>query len=122
MKQHNEKFESHLRERIAQSSGVKVNDRHGLILSYNATKNTATVALTGQDSDFITDLLKEVPCPTYMGLQVAAPEPGRGCWVAFKGGHESQPMITHFYNHDYEKFDYRKMSSAKNDIPRYLTM
>ena len=122
MKQHNEKFEAYIQGRISKREGQRVTDRHGVIMSYDPFKNTATVALSGQDSDNISDLTKNVPCPTYNGIQLAAPEPGRGCWVIFKGGRESQPVITHFFNYDYESYDYGKQSSSVNDLPRYLMM
>jgi len=122
MRQHNERFDKNIQEKITRSEQKKVNDRHGMILSYDPFANTATVALSGQDSDNITDILKKVPCPTYNGIQLVAPEVGRGCYVVFKGGRESQPMITHFYNHDYKKYDQHRMNVAVSDLPKYLTM
>ena len=121
MKQHNERFDSYISNKINLERYSRVSDRHGIILSYNHRSNTATVGLTGQDSDSITDIIKEVPCPTYNGLQLGAPDAGRHCYVVFKGGRESQPMITHYYNHNYEKYDYHKMSNCKSNVPKYLT-
>ena len=121
MKQYNQRFESHLEDKIKRDAGQKVTDRQGVILSYNPLKNTATVALSGQDSDRITDIIKNVPCPTYNGIQLSAPEAGRHCFVTFKGGRESQPLITHFYNHDFERYDRDKVTKSVSDIPKYLT-
>jgi hypothetical protein len=122
MKQHNANFDKYIKGHIDGAQSKLVNDRHGMVLSYDPAENTATIALSGQDSDDITDIIKEVPCPTYHGLKLAAPEAGRGCYVVFKGGRESQPMITHFYNHDYKKFDFDQMNRTSSDIPKYLTM
>lgn len=121
MRQYNDRFEKHINKKIAADRAVRVTDRHGMILSYNPRSNTATVALSGQDSDVITDILKEVPCPTYHGVQMSAPEAGRHCYIVFKGGRESQPMITHYYNHDYKKYDHYRMSNSHSSIPKYLT-
>lgn len=120
MKQHNERFDQFINNKILKHDGERETDRYGIIISYNPLDNTATVALSGQDSDYLTDLIKNVPCPTYLGFQMAAPEPGRGCWVTFKGGKLSQPFITHFYNHDYKKYDYHRVTNAENSVPRYL--
>jgi hypothetical protein len=120
MKQYNHKFEDHLEKRAKGEHNKRVTDRQGIVLGYNPMTNTASVALSGQDSDLVTDIIKNVPCPTYNGMQLSAPEAGRHCWVTFKGGRESQPMITHFYNHDYQKYDYRRMNKSKSDIPKYL--
>ena len=120
MKQYNDRFEKHLEHKIEGERGRRVTDRQGMILAYNPVKNTATVAMSGQDSDYITEIIKDVPCPTYNGIQAYAPEAGRHCYVVFKGGRESQPMITHYYNHDYEKYDYHRVSNSRSDIPKYL--
>lgn len=121
MRQYNNRFEKHIDNKIAADRSVRTTDRNGIILSYNPKTNTATVALSGQDSDDMGDIVKNVPCPTYHGLQLCAPKMGRPCYVVFKGGRESQPMITHYYNHSYEKFDYESMTNSHSTIPKYLT-
>jgi len=121
MRQHNEHFEEFIQKRLNENEGRRVNDRQGVIMEYDRRTNTATVALSSQDSDIVGSILKKVPCPSYNGIQMIAPEEGRSCWVVFKGGRESQPYVTHFFNHDFGKFDYRRMYRAGNDIPKYLT-
>lgn len=42
------------------------------------------------------------------------------CWVQFKGVTQTNPMITHFFNHSYNKIDYGKQYYADNEVPRFM--
>ncbi len=94
--------------------------RMGVITSYNRFKNTATVMISGRDSDSIDEILRNVTCPVYMGIQIASPEPGRMCWVSFKNGSLTQPIITHYFNHSYGNFEFKRQTTARYDLPGYL--
>lgn len=105
---------------INQVGSEQAKARMGVIAKYDKVTNTATVFLTGQDSDEITDIVSNVLCPVTMGVQTVAPEPGRPCWVVFRGGMDAQPMITHYFNHSYRKYDYGRTYSAPSSIPHHI--
>lgn len=92
----------------------------GTILSYDRYTNTATVLASKTETDEVGEVLTNVPCPTYMGVQMAAPEPGRLCYMIFKNGNVTHPIITHFYNHRYDQYDYGRQIGSPNDLPTYL--
>ena len=94
--------------------------RLGVISSYDEVNNTATVMISGENSDVIEDVLRNVMCPVSLGVQSVTPSPGRECWVVFKNNNISQPLITHYYNHRYSQYDYPKQTQAHIGLPNYL--
>ena len=102
------------------SSPQRATQRVGVIMSYDMFTNTATVVITGENTDAIDEILRNVPCPVYMGIQTVAPEPGRPCMVIFRNGAMTNPLITHYYNHSYERFDYPRLNSAAYSLPTYM--
>lgn len=92
----------------------------GIVQTYDPATNTATVLMSAPDSDELGDLITNVPCPVTLGIQNVAPEPGRPCWVVFKGAqNDRKAMISHYFNHQFEKFDHPKLYNARSSIPRY---
>jgi hypothetical protein len=118
------KFDKYIDDKAAQRHMGSPVPRYGIISSYDPNNNTATVILSAPDSDGIQQILDKVPCPTYMGLQMAAPEPGRPCFVTFLSSrNESRPVITHFFNHLYQKRDYYRHTDARSGVSQfYLNM
>ncbi len=92
----------------------------GVVASFDRYTNTATVIVSASDSDVVEEILYKVPCPVLLGVQSVAPEPGRPCYVAFKGGNKNQALITHFYNHMYDETDYGRQTQADVALPSYL--
>ena len=115
----NPKFDSHLRQQYSQREAERAWSRPGIIISYDKTENTATVLLTGPSSDQNGDVYKDVPCPVYPGIQMAAPEPGRPCWIDFRGRDETRPIVVNYFNHNFNRFDYTRMSRAETGVPQY---
>lgn len=93
----------------------------GVIASYDRYTNTATVITTKADTDEVEEILKNVPCPVLLGIQAAAPDPGMPCYVIFKGGNRTQALISHYYNHKYDEYNYGPQTKADIDIPSYLS-
>ena len=104
----------------ASSSAPKMMGSLGVVIDYDRYTNTCTVAITEGDTNNITEILQNVVCPTQIGVQSAAPEPGRLCWVSFKNGNLTQPLIVNFYNHRYEQNDYDMQTQTPFSIPSYL--
>ena len=93
---------------------------YGMVVNYNRVKNTATVLLAEQDSDRPDDVLNNVPCPSLVGIQTCAPEPGRMCWVVFRGHSRDHPVIVSFFNPYFEAVDHPRHNGANFHTPRYI--
>lgn len=98
----------------------RIQSGYGIVISYDMTRNTASVLMAQTGTDLPGDLYHNVPCPTQMGVQAVAPERGRQCWVDFKNADPNFPVITHFYNYHYEKVDYTRQQNAQAPLPRYM--
>ena len=94
--------------------------RFGVIMSFDENENTATVVISKQETNEIEDVLRNVPCPVMLGVQTVMPSPGRPCWVVFKDGNVTQPIVTHYFNHNYGNYDYANQVVSPNQIPSYL--
>lgn len=118
------KFDKYVRDQMAQVNQESPTPRYGIISAYNSRTNTATVIISAPDSDGIDQILEKVPCPQYMGLQLAAPGPGQPCFVQFLSArNESRPVITHYFNHEYQKRDYYRSNDARSGVSQfYLNM
>lgn len=92
----------------------------GVVSSYDRYTNTATVIVSKPDTDEVDEILHKVPCPVLLGVQSVAPSPGMPCLVAYKGGNRHQPLITHFYNHRYDMYNYGPQNKADVAIPNFL--
>lgn len=115
------KFEQAIRENIVEANEAQKSlPGYGIILDYDPMYNTATVMMADPSSDLPGELFHDVMCPTNMGLQTVAPEPGRPCWVVFRNNSQAMPMITHFFNHVYHKIDYSRYTTSLNTIPRFM--
>ena len=68
---------------IKDSQSQLMTGRLGVISSYDEANNTATVMISGEQTDVIEDILQNVMCPVTLGVQNVAPSPGRQCWVVF---------------------------------------
>lgn len=109
-----------IHETISADRAQKPNGVLGVISSYDRYTHTATVIASRPDTDEVEEILQNVPCPVLLGVQAVAPEPGRPCYVVFKGGNRTQALITHYYNHRYDQYDYSRQTKADVAIPSYL--
>lgn len=108
------------RNSINQQMRQSPSGTNGIVLDYDPVTNNAVVLLAQPNSDAQGEILTDVPCPAMIGVQHQAPEAGRGCWVQFKGSDMTFPIITHYFNYNYEKFDYSKQNQAVNPLPRFM--
>lgn len=114
------KMRDEARTAVNENKLQSMTGRLGVIASYDDVTNTATVMISGEQSDAVEDILRNVMCPVVLGVQSVAPSAGRLCWVVFKNGNYSQPLISHYYNHRYDQYDYPKQTQANNGLPSYL--
>lgn len=116
----NPKLDKYIADAIYRHESTKPRNRMGIIADYDKTNNTATVIMSDQYSDKVGDIIKNVTCPTNIGIQMAAPEPGRACWVVFDGASQQNPYILSYANFNYNKYDFYNQNKAKHSIPTYL--
>lgn len=117
----NSQFEDKIRRRIIEPAQQQIcSPTYGLVLSFDAIENTASVLLANPGTDDHGEIYNNVPCPTQVGLQTVAPEPGRPCWVVWKDNTNVYPIITHYFNHVHARIDYMRQTQARNDVPRYF--
>lgn len=93
---------------------------HGIVMYHNYIHNTVDILIAPQSSNKQGEMLFNVPYPTTNGVQMVAPEVGTPCWVQFKGGDYSTPMVTNFFNHVYEETRKEQQYKASNDIPKFM--
>jgi hypothetical protein len=116
----NPKLDKYLADAMLRDRHSRPRDRLGIIADYDPVKNTATVIMTDNFSDRLSEVIANVPCPTTIGVQSAAPEQGRGVWVAFDGPSARSPYIVSFTNLDYPKYDYIRQTKADTGVPRFM--
>lgn len=121
MERHYPKFEQRQSRDQTYRDMARTQGREAIVIAYNSFKNTATVAMSQPKTDELGDIHRDVPCPTTNGIIGVAPDPGRACWVTFKDENERRPVITHFYNNLYEKYDYETATNAQSMTPRFYS-
>lgn len=109
-----------IRECLTADRGQSPSGVFGVVTSYSRYTNTATVVVTKADTDEIDEVLNNVPCPVLLGIQSVAPTPGMPCYILYKGGNSSQAVISHFYNHRYNDYNYGPQNETPTAIPTYL--
>lgn len=114
------KIQQQIDKTIHDKKYQKLDNAIGTILRYDQYSNMATILISKSETDEAEEILKNVPCPTFIGIQMAAPEPGRVCNVIFRNGNITQPMIINYYNHRYGELDYPKQIGSQNNLPSYL--
>lgn len=92
----------------------------GVVISYDRYNNTATVAVTENESNTISEIVKNVPCPFLPGMQGLDPQPGWEAWIVYKNGKITTPCISHFFNHAYSKYIYESQNKTEYGIPFHL--
>lgn len=116
----NPKFRSHIRDQVDQIKNESPTSRYGIISSYDPFTNTATVILSAPDSDQVEKIERSVMCPVYPGIQMVSPQPGQGCWVIWAGGkQETRPMISHYFNWNFQK-QYDRQYRSVHTVPQYM--
>lgn len=117
----NEKHKAQIQGEIASNRQAQMSGSLGVIIAYNSEMNTATVAMTENDSDEIREILENVPCPiSAPGVQTVSPEPGKLCWVHFANGSINSPLIVNFYNHRFNQFEHTKQYKTAFGLPMSL--
>lgn len=118
------KFNKKLQSKIVDPvQHQQITSGYAIVLSYDAEYNTANIQAVQKKGVARGKIYQNVVCPTNLGIQSTAPEPGRPCWVDFKSsgsGSDYFPVITHFFNHVYNQIDHQKNSVSVNNIPRYI--
>jgi len=117
----NYKVDKQVQEQIGIAKRKDARPGYGLIMHFNVLDNTATVAMSRPGSDQMGEIFSNVPCPVQLGVQTVAPEVGRPCWLEFKDGTQSNPIVTTYFSHSYDELDYDRQYYIDNDTPRFMT-
>ncbi len=116
----NVKLDRYIADALLRDRQSRAVNRSGVVASYDPVSNTATVIMSDNFSNQVKDVVRNVLCPTSNGVQMVAPEPGRGCWVAFDGVDQQYPHIVSFHNTLYAKYDAEKQTEAYSGMPKYM--
>lgn len=92
----------------------------GVITAYNEIDNTATVLVSQGTMGNVDQVLENVPCPFYPGVQMVNPQPGLCCYVIYMDNKISQPIISHYYSYRHEKYAYEAKTATPFAVPSYL--
>ena len=118
----NPNFQKYISNQANKNLMQQTASRYGIIQDYDPITNTATVLLPDQDSDAIGEVLRSVPCPVTLGVEMAAPEAGRPCWVAMRRGQSSRgAIITNYFHHNFANVDGPKKSNMRSGIPMFMS-
>lgn len=122
MKTNSPKYDEHLKNVMHEDRLSRNISRPGIIQAYDPKSHTATVLMSAPDSDARGNILTNVLCPVFPGIQNVAPDLGRPCFVVFRNGqNDKKAMISHYFNHNYNKYEYTKHNFARSAIPTYMT-
>lgn len=114
-------FEQAIKDRIVDPAARQNNTGgYAIILEYNRDNHTATVLVARPGSKTPGETIKNVQCPIYPGVQQVDPEPGRPCWVVFRDGVKTSPVIVSYYSPNYAEIDRRRQTVTKNYTPRFM--
>lgn len=116
----NNKMRQQVMDVITTDAQSKAQPGWGIVLTYDALTNSATVLMSRPGGDDTGETYANVPCPVNMGVQGVAPEPGRSCMVTFKHGNSRLPVITNFFNYDYATTDRPRQAHAITPLPRFM--
>lgn len=118
----NPKFDNYIKSQADRTSAQQATSRYGIIQDYNPSTHTATVLLPDQDSDAIGEILRNVPCPVTLGVEMVAPEAGRPCWVAIRRGQSSRgAIITNYFHHNFSRVDGPKKANLRSGVPSFMS-
>ncbi len=116
----NRKIQDKIDQSISQNQRQGMTGRLGVVTSYNPFDNTASIYITKEQTNELDEHLTKVMCPVMLGIQYVAPRPGDHCWVVFKNGKVTEPLITHFFNHRYDQFNYGPQNQSTMNVPSYI--
>lgn len=115
------KFHAQLRDKLLDPMARQAaQPGYAMVVSFNPYTNTCDIVTSQPGSDEMGEVLTNVPAPLQDGVQASAPKPGTMCWIAFRDGTRGDPFISHYFDANFQKFNYQKQYNAKMDTPRYL--
>lgn len=114
------KFDQKINDQINAHKFQQSKPRPGTVMSYDQRTNTATILIDEKYSDTIGDMVANVPCPFYYGVQTVAPAPGTRCYVAFRDSSEKEPYIINYFNDENSGFKNVVQNSVNTGIPKFM--
>jgi len=114
------KFDSKIQSQIDASRLRQSKTRPGLIMQFDRKTNLATVILDDQLSGQIGNIINGVPCPSIMGVQSVAPEPGTRCLVGFRDDNENHAYIISYFDEPNKSSGHMHNYVVNTGIPKFM--
>ena len=115
------KFDQKINDQITNARFKQSKTRPATIMSYNIDNNTATIVLDEKYSNNIGEMMANVPCPFYYGIQTVSPSPGTRCYVMFRDEMEKEPYIVSYFNDSNSGFKNVVNNSVDTGIPKFMS-
>jgi hypothetical protein len=115
------KFDNKIQNQIDLSRMRQSKTRPGVVMEFNKKYNVATVILDDSLSSQLGNIVQGVPCPTSMGVQTVAPEPGTRCLIGFRDDNENHPYIINYFNDPGSSSGQLNSYVVNTGIPKYLS-
>jgi hypothetical protein len=114
------KFDKKIQEQIDLTNIQKSKTRPGIIASFDKKTNTATVMLEDYSSEYMGNIMVNVPCPVIRGIQNVSPVTGTRCLVAFRDNNESNPYVVNYFEDTNINKTYSSNYLVQTGIPRFM--
>ena len=111
-----EKLNSHINTNQLQQSKT----RSGTIMSYNKMTNTAVIILDDRMTNQVGNIIRNVPCPSTLGIQSVSPTAGARCIVGFADSNERYPHIVSYIDDANNVGKYMPSYSVNTGIPKFM--
>ena len=115
------KFDNKIQNQIDLSRMRQSKTRPGVVMEFNKKYNVVTVILDDSLSSQLGNIVQGVPCPTSMGVQTVAPEPGTRCLIGFRDDNENHPYIINYFNDPGSSSGQLNSYVVNTGIPKYLS-
>ncbi len=114
------KFDDKLNSHISNNQLQQSKTRSGTIMSYNKMNNTVVIVLDDRMTNQIGNIIKDVPCPSIMGVQSVAPTAGARCVVGFSDTNEKVAYIVSYTDGTSSLGKYMPSYSVNSGIPKFM--
>lgn len=114
------KFNNKIQNQIDSSKMKQSKSRPGLIMGFDRKTNLATVILDDPLSGQIGNIINGVPCPSVMGIQSVAPEPGTRCLIGFRDDNENYAYIISYFNEPSKRSGNMHDYVVNTGVPKFM--
>ena len=114
------KFDDRINSHISNNQLQQSKTRSGTIMSYNKMTNTVVIVLDDRMTNQIGNIIRDVPCPSVMGVQSVAPTAGTRCVVGFTDSNERYPHIVSYTEDVQNVGKFMPNYNVDTGIPKFM--